>query len=120
MFLCVNLAFAIVELVYGFWTNSLGLISDSFHMFFDCTALVGGLVASLIARKSANDRYSYGYGRAEVMGGLINGLFLVFVALFIFKESLEVSSELEVSLVWGLPHLTICVYLQFLCLCCLL
>jgi zinc transporter 5/7 len=36
-FLVLNLTFAFVELFYGVATNSLGLISDSFHMFFDCT-----------------------------------------------------------------------------------
>lgn len=39
-FLCVNLSFCGVEFLYGFWTNSLGLISDGFHMLFDCSALV--------------------------------------------------------------------------------
>ena len=43
-FLIINLTFAFVELFYGFWSNSLGLISDAFHMFFDCTALLIGLV----------------------------------------------------------------------------
>ncbi|KAI6203236.1 hypothetical protein M3Y94_00533100 [Aphelenchoides besseyi] len=37
---------------YGFLTNSLGLISDGFHMLFDCSALVMGLVASVMARWS--------------------------------------------------------------------
>ena len=46
-FLVLNLTFAFVELFYGVWTNSLGLISDSFHMFFDCTGLLAGLVASV-------------------------------------------------------------------------
>ena len=40
---------------------SLGLISDSFHMFFDCTALLAGLVAAVVARWPANERFSYGY-----------------------------------------------------------
>lgn len=39
---------------------SLGLISDSFHMFFDCTALVAGLVASIITKWRADDKFSYG------------------------------------------------------------
>lgn len=43
-FLCANLAFCGVEFLYGFLTNSLGLISDGFHMLFDCSALVMGLV----------------------------------------------------------------------------
>jgi len=47
MFLILNLSFAFVELFYGVLTNSLGLISDSFHMFFDCTGLLAGLVASV-------------------------------------------------------------------------
>ena len=38
-FLVLNLSFAFVELFYGVVTNSLGLISDSFHMFFDCTGM---------------------------------------------------------------------------------
>ena len=41
--------------------SSLGLISDSFHMFFDCTALLAGLVASLVSKWRANEKFSYGY-----------------------------------------------------------
>ena len=47
-FLCLNLSFAFIELFYGVWTNSLGLISDSFHMFFDCTGLLAGLVSFFV------------------------------------------------------------------------
>ena len=43
-FLSINLTFAFVELFYGIVTNSLGLISDACHMFFDCTGLLFGLV----------------------------------------------------------------------------
>eukprot|EP00038_Savillea_parva_P001487 m.104295 g.104295 ORF g.104295 m.104295 type:complete len:478 (-) comp10520_c1_seq1:1593-3026(-) len=89
LFLMINLSFAFVELIYGVWTNSLGLITDSFHMFFDCSALVAGLVASLIARWPPNERYGYGYGRAQVIGGFINGLFLIFVAVFVVVEAIE-------------------------------
>lgn len=40
--------------------SSLGLISDSFHMFFDCTALLAGLAASVISKWRSNDAFSYG------------------------------------------------------------
>lgn len=40
---------------------SLGLISDSFHMFFDCTALLAGLAASVISKWKANEKFSYGF-----------------------------------------------------------
>ncbi|GFS25487.1 zinc transporter 7 [Elysia marginata] len=92
-FLVLNLSFAFVELLYGIWTNSLGLISDSFHMFFDCTALLAGLVASVISRWRATETFSYGYVRAEILAGFVNGLFLLFIAFFIFSEAVERAVE---------------------------
>uniref|UniRef100_A0A673N9L5 Zinc transporter n=1 Tax=Sinocyclocheilus rhinocerous TaxID=307959 RepID=A0A673N9L5_9TELE len=86
-FLCLNLAFTFVELFYGVWTNSLGLISDGFHMLFDCSALVLGLFAALMTRWKATRIYSYGYGRVEILSGVINGLFLMVIAFFVFVES---------------------------------
>ncbi|KAG8131034.1 putative Zinc transporter 5-like protein [Naja naja] len=60
-FLCLNLAFTFIELFYGVWTNSLGLISDGFHMLFDCSALVMGLFAALMTRWKATRIFSYGF-----------------------------------------------------------
>ena len=81
--------FLFVELLYGYWCNSLGLISDSAHMFFDCTALGIGLYASYMAKCDADKFYTYGYGRFEVLSGFVNGLFLVFVAFTVLSESVE-------------------------------
>uniref|UniRef100_A0A1A8BW69 Zinc transporter n=1 Tax=Nothobranchius kadleci TaxID=1051664 RepID=A0A1A8BW69_NOTKA len=86
-FLCLNLAFTFVELFYGVWTNSLGLISDGFHMLFDCSALVLGLFAALMTRWKATRIFSYGFGRVEILSGFINGLFLMVIAFFVFVES---------------------------------
>uniref|UniRef100_A0A3Q3KJK0 Zinc transporter n=1 Tax=Monopterus albus TaxID=43700 RepID=A0A3Q3KJK0_MONAL len=86
-FLCLNLVFTFVELFYGVWTNSLGLISDGFHMLFDCSALVLGLFAALMTRWKATRIFSYGYGRVEILSGFINGLFLMVIAFFVFVES---------------------------------
>lgn len=70
-----------------------GLISDSFHMFFDCTGLLAGLVASVITKWKANEKYSYGYVRAEVLAGFVNSLFLLFISFFILSEGVERAIE---------------------------
>ena len=44
----------------GYLTNSLGLISDAFHMLFDCTALGIGLYASLMKNWPPNKDFTYG------------------------------------------------------------
>lgn len=62
-------------------------------MFFDCSALLLGLAASLVAKWKPNDKFTYGFGRAEILAGLANGLFLLFIALFIMKEAIERTFE---------------------------
>jgi zinc transporter 5/7 len=89
IFLTINLSFMFVELIYGFWTNSLGLISDAFHMLFDCTALAIGLYAAVISKWEPNRIFTYGYGRVEVLSGFVNGVFLCFIAMSIMIKSLE-------------------------------
>lgn len=93
LFLLLNLSFAFIELFYGYWTNSLGLISDSFHMFFDCSGLLAGLLATVVTRKKPNEKYSYGYVRAEVLAGFCNALFLLFTAGSIFFQAIERALE---------------------------
>ena len=73
----------------GVLNNSLGLVSDAGHMLFDSSALVIGLIASYMAEWPANDCYSMGYRRVEVLSGFINGVFLVFVGLSVASESVE-------------------------------
>lgn len=88
-FLLINFSFAFIELFYGIATNSLGLISDSCHMFFDCSALIAGLFATIVSKWRSNERYTYGYVRAEIMTGFLNAIFLIFIAFFILSEAIE-------------------------------
>jgi hypothetical protein len=76
IFLLANLIFMFVELAYGIWSNSLGLISDSAHMLFDCAALAIGLYGAFMSKWKRNQTYTYGYSRYEFLSGFINGLLL--------------------------------------------
>lgn len=79
LFFMANLGFMFVEVLYGYLTNSLGLISDAVHMIFDCLALLVGLIAAYLAQ-SNKQGYSYGMSRIEVLSGFFNGVFLIFIA----------------------------------------
>ncbi|RUS29484.1 cation efflux family-domain-containing protein [Jimgerdemannia flammicorona] len=88
-FLLLNLSYMFVQMTYGIWTNSLGLISDSIHMFFDCLALGVGLFASVMSKWRANSKFSYGYNRIETLSGFANGVFLVLISFSIVVEAIE-------------------------------
>lgn len=89
LFLLLNLAYMLVQVAWGIWTNSLGLISDAIHMGFDCLSLGLGLVASVMSQRPADGTYTYGWGRLQALSGFTNGVFLVLISLFIIVEALQ-------------------------------
>ncbi|KAI0924021.1 hypothetical protein AcV5_009391 [Taiwanofungus camphoratus] len=88
-FLMLNMCYMLVQMLYGVWTNSLGLISDAIHMAFDCMAIGVGLIASVMARWPPNERFTYGYVRIESLSGFANGIFLILISLFIVFEAIQ-------------------------------
>ncbi len=77
----------IAELIGGFWTNSLALLSDAAHVFMDLFALALSLAAIRLARFPASDTRTYGWHRAEIFASLINGSTLLLIALGILHEA---------------------------------
>ncbi|KAK6585250.1 hypothetical protein PZA11_001977 [Diplocarpon coronariae] len=77
-FILLNFTFMMVQAFYGFVTNSLGLLSDSIHMFFDCLALGVGLFAAVASRWPPSERFPYGFGKIESLSGFGNGVFLMY------------------------------------------
>ncbi|KAF9221416.1 cation efflux protein [Gyrodon lividus] len=88
-FLALNMCYMLVQMLYGVWTNSLGLISDAIHMAFDCMAIGVGLLASIMAKWPPNERFTYGYGRIETLSGFANGIFLILISIFIVFEAVQ-------------------------------
>ncbi len=77
----------VAEVIGGFWTNSLALLSDAAHVFMDLFALVLSLAAIVLARFPATDRRTYGWHRAEIFASLINGATLILIAVGILHEA---------------------------------
>lgn len=83
-------SFFIVEIVVGYVTNSMALVADSFHMLSDVASLlVGFLALRYSALGKRTHKYTFGYVRSEVLGALVNAVFLVALCFSIFVESMK-------------------------------
>jgi len=85
--LIITASVMIVQIVGAALTGSLALLADAGHMFADTAALVIALLASIVAARPANDRRTFGYQRAEVLGALINGVILIALSAWIAVEA---------------------------------
>jgi cobalt-zinc-cadmium efflux system protein len=87
--LVLTALFFAIEIVAGFLTNSLALLSDAGHMLTDILALFVSLYASYLMRRTPTAQKSYGYYRSEVLAALLNGIILWLVVGFIFYEAIQ-------------------------------
>jgi cobalt-zinc-cadmium efflux system protein len=83
----VTAALCVAELVGGWLTNSLALLSDAAHMFTDMAALVLTFFALWIGGRPASESKTFGYYRAEILAALVNGVVLWLVVFFITLEA---------------------------------
>lgn len=85
--LCITAIYMIAEFIGGYFTNSLALTADAGHMLGDVGALALSFFAIWLSSKIAPIEKTYGYYRAEIFAALINGVTLVFIAMFIIYEA---------------------------------
>lgn len=79
----------VVELIGGWWTGSLALLSDAGHVFGDVFALMLALMAFRLSLREPDERHTFGLHRAEVFAALINGLSLLAIAAVIFSKAYQ-------------------------------
>ena len=87
--LSINTVFFVVELVGALYANSLTLLADAAHMLTDSASLGLALLAAWIAMRPADAKRTYGYQRAEILGALANGVFLLGVVIYILYDSIQ-------------------------------
>ena len=78
--IALNLAFVIIETIFGFAANSMSLLADAGHNLSDVLGLVIAWAGGLMARTASSPRFTYGFKKASILAALINALFL-FVAV---------------------------------------
>ena len=81
--------FMLAEVAGGILSGSLALIADAGHMLTDCAGLALAWLGFRIARRPADRKRSYGYGRFGVLVAFANGLLLFAVAGWIVVEAVH-------------------------------
>lgn len=83
----LNLIFAVIEIVGGFYTNSIAILSDAVHDLGDSLAIGLAWYLEKYSHKGSDNTFSYGYRRFSTLGALIIGLILVFSSVFILVKA---------------------------------
>ncbi|MDH3231523.1 MAG: cation diffusion facilitator family transporter [Alphaproteobacteria bacterium] len=81
--------FMLAELFGGLLSGSLALLADAGHMLTDFASLALAWFAFRLSRRPADWKRTYGFDRFQILVAFINGVALVFVALWIFFEAAD-------------------------------
>lgn len=84
----LNAAFVIIEAGYGWASNSMALLADAGHNLSDVLGLVVAWVASVLSRRPASQRFTYGLRGSSVLAALFNAVFLLIAVGAIGWESI--------------------------------
>lgn len=86
----LTFATMLVEIIGGFYYNSMALLADGWHMSSHVLALGLAYMAYVMANKYANDaRFNFGTFKIEVLGGYTSAILLLVVAFFMAYHSIE-------------------------------
>lgn len=80
---------ALFQLVIVLISGSVGLLADTIHNFGDALTAVPLWIAFVIGRRAATRRYTYGYGRAEDVAGVLIVVLIVVSAVVAAYESIQ-------------------------------
>jgi len=86
----ITAAMMVVEIVAGWWFNSMALLADGWHMSSHAVAVGLSAFAYATARRYAHDpRFAFGTWKIEVLGGFASAIFLLGIAAMMIFASVE-------------------------------
>ena len=84
----LNFGFTIIEIIGGFLTNSVAILTDAVHDFGDSISLGLAWYLQKVSKKGSDHKYSYGYKRFSLLGAIINSVILLVGSVFILSETI--------------------------------
>lgn len=85
----LNLAFTVIEIAGGLWTNSIAVLSDAVHDLGDSLSLGLAWYFHRMSARGRTPQHTYGYRRYALLGGLITGIVLVAGVAFILWNAVH-------------------------------
>lgn len=73
----LNLTFSVFEFAGGVFTGSVAIISDAVHDIGDAVSIGVSYILEKISKKQPDEKYTYGYSRYSVVGGIITTVILL-------------------------------------------
>jgi cobalt-zinc-cadmium efflux system protein len=83
----LNLVITVVEIAGSLLSGSLALLSDALHNLSDTFATFIAYLATIISKREANQKKTFGYKRMEILAALINAVILIVISIFLLKEA---------------------------------
>ncbi len=84
----LNLSFSIFEIIGGFFTGSVAIVSDAVHDLGDATSIGISYFLEKKSKKQPDNTYTYGYARFSVMGSVITTLILLFGSVMVIYNAI--------------------------------
>jgi cobalt-zinc-cadmium efflux system protein len=85
--IALNSIFIIAEVFFGFYSNSIALLSDAGHNFGDVITLFLTLIGLQLANQNASSRFTYGKRKSTILIALLNTILLLLAVGFIIREA---------------------------------
>lgn len=85
----LNVIITVSQVIGGLVSGSLSLLSDALHNFSDVLSLIVSYIATLLSKREASDKKTFGYKRAEIIAAFVNAATLIIVAVILIKEAIE-------------------------------
>jgi len=80
---------ALIQIFVVWYSGSLALFADTIHNFGDASTAIPLWIAFTLAKRPANKKFTYGYGRAEDLAGVVIVLTIFFSAVVASYESID-------------------------------
>ena len=106
----LNSVITLAQIIGGFLSGSLALLSDALHNLTDVISLVISYIAARLSKKKATISRTFGYKRAEIIAAFVNASSLIIIAIYLMFEAVKRlfnPQTIEPDLVIGLSILGI-------------